>query len=380
MKKIYYWSPHLSNDIATIKSVKNSASSLKDYSNSYSVSILDAVGEWKENKFFFENKKIDIICLGKDIYNSLPRGSFIKSRFSYIKIFIFTFFPLLKILKKNQPDYLIVHLITSLPIFIYILFNFKTNLILRISGLPKLNLLRLFFWKIANKKIHSVICPSKATYEYLIKKNIFEKNKIFLIYDPIIDINEFKILRKKNIDDYNFYSNNIVLAGRLTKQKNFILFVNAFEKILKQLPDFRANIIGKGEEKNLLEEKIKNLKLSNKIHLLGYKENIYNYLFNSKFFILTSLWEDPGFVLVEAAMCNLILISSDCPNGPTEFLNNGQFGFLYKSNSIEDLVDKFTEAQNSSIEIINRKKFLAKKNCLNYTKFRHFRKMNSLIQ
>lgn len=380
MKRIYYWSPHLSNDIATIKSVKNSASSLKDYSNSYSVSILDAVGEWKDNKFFFENKKIDIICLGKDIYNSLPRGSFIKSRFSYIKIFIFSFFPLLKILKKNQPDYLIVHLITSLPIFIYILFNFKTNLILRISGLPKLNIFRLFFWKIANKKIHSVICPSKATYEYLIKKNIFEKNKIFLIYDPIIDINEFKILRKKNIDDYNFYSNNIVLAGRLTKQKNFILFVNAFEKILKQLPDFRANIIGKGEEKNLLEEKIINLKLSNKIHLLGYKENIYNYLFNSKIFILTSLWEDPGFVLIEAAMCNLILISSDCPNGPTEFLNNGQFGFLYKSNSIEDLIDKFTEAQNSSIEIINRKKFLAKKNCLNYTKFRHFRKMNSLIQ
>jgi glycosyltransferase involved in cell wall biosynthesis len=380
MKKIYYWSPHLSNDIATIKSVKNSASSLIDYSNSYSVSILNAVGEWEENKFFFENKKIDIIRLGKDIYNSLPRGSFIKSRFSYIKIFIFSFFPLLKILKKNQPDYLIVHLITSLPIFIYILFNFKTNLILRISGLPKLNLLRLFFWKIANKKIHSVICPSKATYEYLIKKNIFEKNKIFLIYDPIIDINEFKILRKKNIEDYNFYSNNIVLAGRLTKQKNFILFVNAFEKILKQFPDFRTNIIGKGEEKNLLEEKIKNLKLSNKIHLLGYKENIYNYLFNSKIFILTSLWEDPGFVLIEAAMCNLILISSDCPNGPTEFLNNGQFGFLYKSNSIEDLVDKFTEAQNSSIEIINRKKFLAKKNCLNYTKFRHFRKMNSLIQ
>lgn len=380
MKTIYYWSPHLSDDIATIKSVKNSASSLKDYSNSYSVTILDAVGEWISHKDFFESKKIDIIHMSRDIYNTLSRGNFFKSRFSYIRIFFLSFFTLIRILKRKQPDYLIVHLITSLPLFIFFIFNFKTNLILRISGLPKLNFLRLYFWKIANKKIHSVICPSIATYDYLIKKNIFEKNKIFLIYDPIIDINEFKLLRKKNIDDYNFYSNNIVLVGRLTKQKNFILFVNAFEKILAKFPDLRANIIGKGEKKELLEEKIKNLKLSNKVHLLGYKENIYNYLFNSKFFILTSLWEDPGFVLIEAAMCNLILISSDCPNGPTEFLNNGEFGFLYKSNSIEDLVDKFTEAKNSSIEIINRKKFLAKKNCLNYTKFRHFRKMNSLLQ
>ena len=64
MKKIYYWSPHLSNDIATIKSVKNSASSLRDYSDLYSVSILDSVGEWAEHKNFFETKKIEIISLG----------------------------------------------------------------------------------------------------------------------------------------------------------------------------------------------------------------------------------------------------------------------------------------------------------------------------
>ena len=380
MKTIYYWSPHLSNDIATIKSVKNSACSLKDYSTLYSVSILDAVGEWENHKEFFKKKKIKIISLGKNIYDHLLRGSFIKSRFSYIIIFFLSFLSLVKILKKNQPNYLIVHLITSLPLFIFLIFNFKTNLILRISGLPKLNFLRLLFWKIINKKIHSVICPSRATYEYLIKKNIFEKNKLFLIYDPIIDINEFKLLRKKKIDDHNFYPNNIVLMGRLTKQKNFTLLVHAFEKILKKFPEFRANIIGKGEQKKLLEGKIKNLKLSNKVHLLGYKENIYNYLFHSKFFILTSLWEDPGFALIEAAMCNLILISSDCPNGPTEFLNDGEFGFLYKSNSTDDLVDKITEAQNSSIEIINRKKFLAKKNCLNYTKFRHFIKLKSLIK
>jgi len=380
MKKIYYWSPHLSDDIATIKSVKNSASSFKDYSNSYSVAILDCVGEWRSHKDFFQRKKIDIIHLGKDIYSSLSRGNLIKSRLSYIKIFFFTFLPLTRILKKEKPDYLIIHLITSLPLFIFLIFNFKTNLILRISGLPRLNFLRFVFWKLISKKVNSVICPSKGTYEYLIKKNIFKKSSLFLIYDPIIDIKNFRNLRSQNIDDSKFHLNSIVLAGRLTKQKNFTLFINSFEKILKKIPSLKANIIGKGEDKILLESKIKKLSLSDRIYLSEYKMNIYNYLYNSKFFVLTSLWEDPGFVLIEAAMCNLVLISSDCPNGPAEFLNYGNSGFLYKSNSEEDLVSKIIEAHNSSSEILKKKIFLAKYNCLNYTKFRHFNKMRLLIK
>ena len=40
--------------------------------------------------------------------------------------------------------------------------------------------------------------------------------------------------------------------------------------------------------------------------------------------ILSSLWEEVGFVIVEAAFCNLFVISSDCPNGPKEFLANGR--------------------------------------------------------
>ena len=50
------------------------------------------------------------------------------------------------------------------------------------------------------------------------------------------------------------------------------------------------------------------------------------------FFILTSLWEDPGFVILEAALSNTNIISSDCPNGPTEFLNQGKNGILFKNN------------------------------------------------
>ena len=53
---------------------------------------------------------------------------------------------------------------------------------------------------------------------------------------------------------------------------------------------------------------------------------------NSEIFVLSSLWEEVGFVIVEAAINNLFVISSDCPNGPKEFLNNGNNGLLFKNN------------------------------------------------
>ena len=50
-------------------------------------------------------------------------------------------------------------------------------------------------------------------------------------------------------------------------------------------------------------------------------------------FILSSLWEEVGFVIVEAALCNSFVVSSNCPNGPREFLDNGKRGILFESNT-----------------------------------------------
>ena len=49
--------------------------------------------------------------------------------------------------------------------------------------------------------------------------------------------------------------------------------------------------------------------------------NVFKYFKYGELFILSSLWEEVGFVIVEAAMSNLFVISSDCPNGPSEFLD-----------------------------------------------------------
>ena len=169
--KIFYWSPFISK-VATVSSVIRSAESILKYSkkNNINVSIIDAIGEWTNYKKII-NQKIQIINLKKkNIFESLPRDSFLKSRFSYILIFIITFFKLLKLINEEKPDYIIAHLLTSLPIFLTLIIKSNTKIIIRISGLPKLNFIRYIFWKIFSKKIHKVTCQTVSTYEYL-KKN-----------------------------------------------------------------------------------------------------------------------------------------------------------------------------------------------------------------
>ena len=97
------------------------------------------------------------------------------------------------------------------------------------------------------------------------------------------------------------------------------------------------------------------------IFLLGYQSNVYKFLNNSKCFVLSSLWEDPGFVIVEAAASNLPIISSNCPNGPMEILDNNKNGYLFNNNKKEDLVKVFFSFLNNSTENNLNKKIGAKK-------------------
>ncbi len=377
--KIFYWSPFFSK-IATIQAVIRSAESLIQYEKQkkYDVSIINAIGEWEEYKKFI-NKKINIINLNnKNLINIIPKNSYIKSRLSYIFIFLFNFFKLKRLIKQEQPNYLIIHLITSLPILLSIFFKKKTKIILRISGLPKINILRHFFWKLFSNNIHIVTCPTKATYDYFKQKKIFSEEKLIILKDPVIDIEKFKNQSKEKIENKFLEKKIIIGIGRLTKQKNFELLVNFFLKIEKDYPEYILIILGEGENRHKLEKIIKDFKLQNKIYILGHQNNVYKYLKNSKYFILSSLWEDPGFVLIEAALSNLTIISSDCPNGPDEIIVNKNF--LFKNNNLEDLYKKFQRIEDSPHDLtVLDQKILVKKRIKEFTKFWHYKSLNKLL-
>ena len=377
--KVFYWSPFFSK-IATIQAVLRSANSLVKYEKQkkYEVSIIDAIGEWEEYKNYI-NKKVNIVKLNSSNYvKVIPKNSFIKSRFSYILIFLFNFFKLKKLINKEEPDYLIIHLITSLPIFLSIFFKKKTKIILRISGLPKINALRYFFWKLFSSKIHIVTCPTKATYEYFKKMKIFSNNKLVILKDPIIDIKKFSSLSKER-NEKNFLGKKIILGiGRLTKQKNFALLINFFSKIEKKYPEYILIILGEGEERLRLEKLVDSFGLQNKIYIMGYQNNVYKFLTNSEYFILSSLWEDPGFVLIEAALSNSTIISSNCPNGPNEIIVNQKF--LFNNNDVDDLCKKFESIKNNlDKSLILNQKIYVKKRIKEFTMFWHFKNLSKLL-
>ena len=382
MKKlIYYRSPCL-NKVATVKATINSALSLSKYSKDYDVKIINVCGEWNNYKSYLQANNIGLEKLSFDYYNFLPKNGFIKSRISYLIIILISFIPLIVFLKNKKPDFFIIHLITSLPLVLINLLKSKTKIILRISGFPKLNFLRKKLWKVSRKKIFKITCPTQDLKINLINNNIFEENKIIKLFDPVINISEF--IKKKNDKNKNLIVNLdkpfFIAAGRLTKQKNFIYLIGEFKKFLGIYPDEKLLIFGEGELKSKILREIKLSNTSENIKLCGYTNNIYKYMVKSKAFILSSLWEDPGFVMIESALCNTLIISSDCQNGPKEFLLNGKAGLIFKSNLKNELYNKLIEFKKSNEIDLYKKRILAKKNSNNFTMFRHYKTLRQILE
>ena len=197
-----------------------------------------------------------------------------------------------------------------------------------------------------------------------------------VLNDPIIKSKEIQKIRTKKINISEnikeIISNNdfFLSVGRFTKQKNFIFYLKCIPEILKLNKNLYFLFIGQGEDEKIFIETAKKLKILNNIILIKYTDNVHYFMKKSKCLVLTSLWEDPGFVLVEAGYNNCQVISSNCPNGPNEIISDDG-GYLFKSNDSESLVDTIKSFYNDSDKNKLSKKVKLKKRLKNFTFFHH---------
>ena len=196
-----------------------------------------------------------------------------------------------------------------------------------------------FCYKVISKMADKIIVNSlEFKNEYKKKFNI----KTHCIYNPLNKKEIIKNSRKKiNFSFFKKDTINFINIGRLVDQKDHITILKSFKKLKKETDyKFRLLIIGRGVNKNLLEEYIKKNKLNSYIKILNFQKNPYPYLKRADVFILSSLYEGLPNVLLESLSLKKLIISSNCPTGPKEILDYGKNGFLFKMGEENDLLRK----------------------------------------
>ena len=184
---------------------------------------------------------------------------------------------------------------------------------------------------------------------------------------------------KRETLDHEITKPFFLCIGRFTKQKNYIFLLNFFSKNNYYLENYKLVLIGEGELENEYRKIINNNSLKNKVQILGYKKNVFNYIKKANCVISSSLWEDPGFIMVESAFVGTPIITSDCPNGPKEFIGKNESGFIYKSNDVNSFQNELDSFLNISKDDLFKKKNKAKKRSRLFTGYYNYKKLSYLL-
>lgn len=293
--------------------------------------------------------------LSGDFFGSVPENveihSFGKRRISSCTM------PLIKLFKKSKPD-----MILSL--------SFHTNIVSIISrigaGLSKsrciisehINLrqslksipilkrvimktLIFIFYRFAG----SYIAVSKGAKESMSKISGVHISKINVIYNPVIDESFYRASEEKV--EHPFFTNKegpvIVTVGRLDYQKDIETLLKSFSYLPRE---YKARLIicGDGPLKSELKSRAQTLGVLQNIDFLGFVKNPLPYVKNSNLFVLSSIYEGLPTVLIEALALGVPIVSTDCPDGPKEILDNGRYGLLVPVSDPYDLRESIESA------------------------------------
>lgn len=191
-------------------------------------------------------------------------------------------------------------------------------------------------------KHKKIICISEGTKEELIKWCDFTKNKTVVINNGI-NLEKYKSAKPLPREELGLLKNDFVVTcvGSLSIQKNHIELIES----IKNIKNIKLLLVGEGKERENIERKISNLKLENKIKLLGIRSDIDRILKSSDAFILLSKWEGFGLVAVEAAASGLPLIISDVKGLGNLFEDSEVFkirnNYYYEIKKAIDIIKKY---------------------------------------
>ncbi len=193
-------------------------------------------------------------------------------------------------------------------------------------------------------KCDGIICVSEGVKEDFCSLTGIQADKVTTIYNPIVT-EDIGILANEEVEHPWFNEDQppvIISVGRLEEPKNFQFLIETFE-IVRQRKNCRLVIVGEGNDRSILESRIFLSPHFSDIQLLGNQINPYKYVRRAKVFVLSSLWEGLPTVVVEAMALGTPVVSTDCPSGPREILEDGRLGHLVPLGDVTALADSILE-------------------------------------
>lgn len=162
--------------------------------------------------------------------------------------------------------------------------------------------------------------------------------KIGVIYSPVVTSEMLALAEEK--PDHPWFQDKqtpIVLGvGRLTCQKGFDTLVKAFSEIESEKP-VRLMILGEGEDRANLQKLVDSLGLSESVSLPGFVDNPFAFMKSSDLYVLSSRWEGLPNTLIQALAVGCPVMSTNCPSGPNEILENGKWGTLVEVDDVAEM-------------------------------------------
>jgi len=194
-------------------------------------------------------------------------------------------------------------------------------------------------------KARWIIGVSQGVVDDLEQNTRIPKEKLCVVYNPVVTpqlkqaMNEpigHKWLQDKSVPV-------VLAAGHLLHLKGFDVLIQAFYHVVAQ-QQARLIIIGEGSQRDMLTELIQKQNLEDCVDLHGFANNPYSFMKNADLFVLSSRSEGLPTVLIEAMACGCPVVSTDCPSGPREILNDGEYGKLVPVNNPQALAEAILES------------------------------------
>lgn len=238
-----------------------------------------------------------------------------------------------RVIKSFNPDIIHAHDIKASILASFFSKNIKIISHIHGNHTNMRNLsIKSVLYLLRSRNIKEIIWVSNSSYlSYKFKKNLIPTCTVI---NNVIDRNHVNYFLKKDESDYNL---DLIFVGRLSPEKDPKRLIDILKIASVEKPDITLGIVGEGKLKHDVLDYVKDKDLEKNVLFLGYLNNPYKVMNDSKLMIMTSIYEGTPMCALESMELGTPVISTPT-DGLVEIIDNGINGFY--SNSNEEISNK----------------------------------------